>query len=615
MSEQPEKKLKFGSPEYKAFMAKKKAERQAAAANAPPTAFSPSITGDASAAGIFGIVAAIFSQATAFQVKPAPVSGPIPGTTPNFSHKVSQSCKDSEAVTTPPHAFHGGFPRAEALKAATQNPVPATSSKPHQHAVSVPQRQAEEPAQRSRDIKLTRSRSNPRPVVPRVYHDPAHLRSKDRPIAVRLERLRDELTTRGLEVQKSDKLKDYVEILTANDEEYSTQLLALEQSVLRQLWVKNKLKTLMLGFQLNSNSNYEYGLLTGVLADSFPQTPDGDALRAKLRPEAQHKILLRIANRIGAVLRPEMTDDHIYIARKIADFRARTLAAGGTGDPQRSQFQSRERSIRPLAKSPVHDRDDAPTLRKRTKRQRENDVDEEVENEAKPLPKKVRHDGSPIAIERASAPVPAGTSTGSTPELTSPSKHPATAAADAQSSRPLVAKSKKHQRGRDDEEEQEPEHKKARVTAPGNKASKKEEDTTKTASQHSVSLTKDVEQGTKPKSKGIKRQRDEEDEQEEMKPAQKRSRHQHQDSIAAEEDQKASGSGTRQRKTHSPLEAGGSDKKKPKRKNMVIESNYDESRDFIDDGSEDESAKKKRNDVNETMSRAQFRRKSQFFKD
>ncbi|KAL5456483.1 hypothetical protein PMIN06_003838 [Paraphaeosphaeria minitans] len=653
MSGQPVKKIKIGSPEYKALMAKRKAEREAAAANAPLKASSPSATGGSPAAGSSGIAASTCAHATGFQSE----SIPAPASTLRYAD--GTEVKDNDWTPQSPK-LHGwsdedfarvreldysnaplaaviqwrkdpepaeatarkkDVPRTERPKAHMQHPVPASSSKPpqksvpeasskpSQHPTPIHQRQPEQSMQRGRGQQVIQSQS-PRPTgspgLPHVYHDPLHMRDANAYTLLPHQKLRNELMVRGLEIPKSDLLADYIEVLSVNDQVWSCQLLTLEQEVIGKLWVKEKVDKLMIGNDSKSLNYHDYGMLTELLIDHHQQTPDANELRTKLRPEEQRKTLLSIANRHGIVVRPEKIGDYLYIAGKIADFHARKVTAERTGGSQRPQFKPRERPIRPRLRSPRrrHDRDDAPPIRKGTKRQREDHEDEEAGNEANFSSKKARHGDRSIPIENVSAPVQARTSVGATPKPSYPSKRVATAATDEESVHQPIKKVKKRQRKRDDEEDQEPKHKKARVTAPGKKASKKEGTTTKTATQQSVSEAKDLDPGTKTKSKGTKRQRDEE----EMKPAQKKSRQQRQDSVA-EEVKNAAGSSSRQRKTNNSRKAGF------ERMTFVTDDEDDEFSDFIDDGSEDESAKKRKKKNNNKMSRAVFNRVTNFFKD
>lgn len=393
---------------------------------------------------------------------------------------------------------------------------------------------------------------------------------------------------RGLEIPKSDKLADYIDVLTANDQEWSNQLLALEHEVLSELLDKDKVNDFMRDKPLHARRYLEYGQLAGVLIDHYLQTPDDDIL-LKLRPEEQHKILLRIANRDGVVML--IPNDHGDIARKIADFRAQKVAAEGTDRPQRQRIHSHERPIRPIrpiVRPHRHNLNATPPKLTGTKRQRDNNLDDEFEDEAKPLHKKARRDGTLLPIKIASTTIKTGHSAGPTTGQSTP-------------------QIKKHQRATNDEEEPELEHKKARrVTAPIKKAFKKEEAPEATTKQ-SDSSTKEV--------KRAKRQRDDDDN-EETKPAKKKSRRQRQESSAHNKKEDAAGPSTRKRNTRNSRKASGTDGEEPKPKYVVIEWDDDEFADFIDDDSEDESdGAKKRRDDEEKFSRARFRRAAKLVKD
>ncbi|KAF2445018.1 hypothetical protein P171DRAFT_485089 [Karstenula rhodostoma CBS 690.94] len=696
MSEQPGKTLKFGTPEYKAFMAKRKPEREAAVVNALAAEHPPSASGDTPAASTPGIASSIFALVppATFQSTPAPAPAPAPSIeyangekvqyddwTPQSPELCGWSDEDIARVrdveSKSPLAAAAtfgiyrsgqpafGFPStgngpyyrvnrifpsidgiyrssngeeyrrpswgsaskpsrkvipwrkdlepANAMTPDTQRTVPAAFPNSPQRPVPIPPGQHEQSVECSRGRQATQSqppRSKDSPVLYPVYHDPVHLRYTESYIAVNDKELRDELIIRGLAIPKPKKWKDLVDALTADDHEWSKQLLALECEVLSKLWVKEKVEDFMMDDLLQSRRCLEYGQLTVLLTDHYRRTPVADELWAKARPEEQHKMLLRIANQDGVAMRPAIPDDHRDIARKIADFRARKVAAEAPDRPKRCKPHER-----PLFRPNNHTLKDSSPLPQGTKRQREESLEEEVEDEAESSYKKARCDGPPAPIEKTSTTAKSGPSAGSTPELSAPSELAEKAAADVTSVHPPVTRGEKRQRGTDDEEEPKLEHKKARrAVAPVIKASKKGE-ATKTTTEKSSSSTKDVERGPKPESKGSKRQRDEEDD--ETKPVKKKSRQQHQDSFASEDDKKAAGSGTRQRKTRDSRKAGGTDEKEPKPKWVVIEYEDDEFSDFIDDGSEDEAAtaKKKRRTDDEKFNRARFRRAANLVKD
>jgi hypothetical protein len=298
------------------------------------------------------------------------------------------------------------------------------------------------------------------------------------------------MAVRGLEHPVNNRWEDITGIPINNDKEWREQLLCLEWEVLGRLWDSEAINRFMETRPFRSRRYHDYGELKDRLIDYYPTAPI-------FLPEEQRRILLGVAYQDHVVLDPQTHVHYLDIARKIADFRARKVAA---------EQQPARRRQHEITRAKRHGNVNAlvPGLQ-RDKRQREKDLDEEVEDEAKPKIKKARQDMTSGPIKKTSPTVQAEATTKSTPEQSAFSG--LTKKIDLLAAR----MDKKRRREIGDEENPNPEHKKARrVTAPTRKVSKTAQADVgvRATATPPTSSTESKERCFVPKLKDTKRQRD-----------------------------------------------------------------------------------------------------------